>query len=40
MHHAGDDDNRGNTAAYATHNAPAANSFWRKLREAIPGFGS
>jgi ATP-dependent RNA helicase RhlE len=31
------DDNRGNTVAYATHNAPAANSFWRKLREAIPG---
>jgi ATP-dependent RNA helicase RhlE len=40
QHHAGDDDNRGNTAAYATHNAPAANSFWRKLREAIPGLGS
>ncbi|HEY0963650.1 MAG TPA: DEAD/DEAH box helicase [Pseudomonadales bacterium] len=36
----GDDDNRGNTAAYATHNAPAANSFWRKLRESIPGLGS
>ena len=36
----GNDDNRGNTAAYATHNAPAANSFWRKLRESIPGFGS
>src|SRR5690606_20826451 len=29
------DDNRGNTAAYATHNAPPANSFWRKLREAF-----
>jgi ATP-dependent RNA helicase RhlE len=40
QHHAGNDDNRGNTAAYATHNAPAANSFWRKLREAIPGMGS
>ena len=36
----GNDDNRGNTVAYATHNAPAANSFWRKLREAIPGLGS
>jgi ATP-dependent RNA helicase RhlE len=34
------DDNRGNTTAYATHNAPAANSFWRKLREAIPGLGN
>jgi ATP-dependent RNA helicase RhlE len=36
----GDDDSRGNTTAYATHNAPAANSFWRKLREALPGLGN
>jgi ATP-dependent RNA helicase RhlE len=34
------DDNRGNTEAYATHNAPSANSFWRKLRDSIPGLGS
>ncbi len=40
QNHEGGDDNRGNTTAYATHNAPAANSFWRKLREALPGMGN